>query len=416
MNYRLLAYLSNELQGLWIDQDEEIIHLHIKTSTPIIKSIWSGAPLQLVIGQLTEKNILVLGMIIEDNADNPYVLAYPPREHSEIRGLNNLLSHNYKSIQLNFYDAHTLKVMDLVVNPSNFVDKEYVSSFESKNFNFTSGFKEGDNILEIFFNKVLANDEILKTQKIIKFPLSVIAKKAYLSCVHEPNNTKLTYDLSFSENGSEGYDQELFIYHSLRQIFNSNEAFHSPNIMEGSKQREFVDILVVEGEWILSIQSKASSLIEMGLKSHEKLCSMYKKKALQGIEQVKGIIPILKDDVIIKKDEVSTSINKKDNVYHLVIISDLVLDEDGANKVFNEIHNLYNAKDAKVLVMSIEGLVNFVKISRLNKKLFWINLENKFQFSFNNRTILIRDIDSSQEHNLPFIAPEQYISHLRGDS
>ncbi|MEM8006487.1 hypothetical protein Q4R45_20195, partial [Morganella morganii subsp. sibonii] len=102
--------------------------------------------------------------------------------------------------------------------------------------------------------------------------------------------------------------------------------------------------------------------------------------------------------------------------YHLVLISDLVLDENSANEIFEEVDRLYKEKGAKVLVMSIEGLVNFVKVSRLHKELFWVNLESKFQFSLKNKTILIRDIDSSQEKNLPFIASDQYISHLRGEN
>ncbi len=159
---------------------------------------------------------------------------------------------------------------------------------------------------------------------------------------------------------------------------------------------------------------KHQSLIEMGLKSHEKLCSMYKKKALQGIDQVKGVIPILNNDVVINYDGRECLIKRRKGIYHLVIISDLVLEKEGAEKIYNEISNLKESKGAKVLVMSLEGLVNFIRLSRLNKRMFWAMLETKYKFSIKNRTILIRDIDSSQENNLPLLATDQYLSLLRG--
>ncbi len=415
MNTRLFAYLNNELQGLWIDKEDEIINILVKTSIPIIKSLWSGAPIKLTIGQLTDKRLLALALIIEDNAENPYVIAYPPREESEVLGLHSLLSGNYRGIQLTFFDSNTLRSMDMTVELINSNIKHKINLFNSNQYNLISGFKEASDVMDIFYNNVMTEGVTSENIEILKLPLSVIDKKTYLATVYEPNDTALSYELDVSNNGSEGYDQEALIYHSLRQIFSTEEMIHSPNITEGNKEREFVDILVMESGCILSIQSKASSLIEMGLKSHTKLCGMYRKKALQGIEQVKGTIPILKHDILIKNGDASINLKRSENVFHLVIISDLVLNGEGENEIFSEIEGLKVNKDAKVLVMSVEGLVNFIKISRLNKKLFWHALETKYNFSMSNRTILIRDIDSSQEYNLPFIAPDQYISLLRGN-
>ncbi|HID3656426.1 TPA: hypothetical protein ACXEV6_003956 [Serratia marcescens] len=415
MNIRLFSYLNNELQGIWIDKEDGVVSIIVKTSVPIIKSLWSGAPIKLAIGRITEKQVLVLGLIIEDNAENPYIIAYPPREESEIYGLNSLLLGDYRCIQITLFDSHTLRVMDMKVVLNDVGIKDEINLSQSNWFNLTSGFREGTEVLDMFYKNIMIEDKISKEQKIIKLPLTVMDKKTYLSNVYEPNGTVLSYDLSVSENGSEGYDQEALIYHSLRHVFSGEEVVRSPNIIEGNKEREFVDILVMENDCILSIQSKASSLIEMGLKSYSKLCSMYRKKALQGIDQVKGIIPILKNDVIIKDGDVLINLERSENIFHLVVISDLVLNNDGENEVFAEVETLKLNKSARVLVMSIEGLINFIKISRLNKKLFWRALEKKYNFSINNRKILINDIDSSQEHNLPFISTEQYISLLRGD-
>ncbi|HGU1475705.1 TPA: hypothetical protein ACM7BF_003771, partial [Escherichia coli] len=77
MNTKLLAYLNNELHGVWVDSENRNIHIILKSSLPIIKSVWSGAPIHFLVG-LSTKNILVIGMLIEDNVDNPFLLAYPP--------------------------------------------------------------------------------------------------------------------------------------------------------------------------------------------------------------------------------------------------------------------------------------------------------------------------------------------------
>lgn len=409
MNTKILAYLNNELHGVWIDNENRNIHIILKSSLPVIKSVWSGAPIHLLVGLSTKKNILVIGMQIEDNVDNPFLLAYPPREEDEIKGLDLLLSGHYDGIQLTIFDSHTMRVMDLQVNvPENLPDK-YLEKFCANFYSLSSGFREGNEAMDEFCNNALTVNE-----KIISLPLSIIDKKAYLASVYEPNDTKLTYEFSDSKNGSEGYEQEALINHALRQVFSPEEVFFSPGIIEGSKKRELVDILVVENDCVLSIQSKASSLIEMGLKSHEKLCSMYKKKALQGIGQVKGVIPILNDDVVINHNGSDFFIKRQSCVYHLVIISDLVLEKADAENIYEEISSLKESKGAKVLVMSLDGLVNFIKLSRLNKLIFWKMLETKYNFSIKNRTILIKDIDSSQESNLPLLATDQYLSLLRG--
>ncbi|EPA7527825.1 hypothetical protein ACQ5C8_004809, partial [Salmonella enterica subsp. enterica serovar Braenderup] len=127
-----------------------------------------------------------------------------------------------------------------------------------------------------------------------------------------------------------------------------------------------------------------------------------------------GVIPILNNDVVINHGGMEYLINRRRDIYHLVIISDLVLEKEDAEKIYDEISNLKESKGARVLVMSLDGLVNFIKLSRLNKKMFWAMLETKYNFSIKNRTILIRDIDSSQENNLPLLATEQYLSLLRG--
>ncbi|EGD7472161.1 hypothetical protein KJD42_003551 [Escherichia coli] len=408
MNTKLLAYLNNELHGVWVDSENRNIHIILKSSLPIIKSVWSGAPIHFLVG-LSTKNILVIGMLIEDNVDNPFLLAYPPREADEIKGLDLLLSGAYDGILLSFFDSHTMRVMDLKIKVSENLPCECLKKFCANSYYLNSGFREGNEAMDEFCNNALTGNE-----KIISLPLSVIDKKSYLASVHEPNDTVLTYEFSVSENGSEGYEQEALIYHALRQVFSTEEVFFSPDVIEGNKKRELVDILIVENDYVLSIQSKASSLIEMGLKSHEKLCSMYKKKALQGIDQVKGVIPILNNDVVINYDGRECLIKRRKGIYHLVIISDLVLEKEGAEKIYNEISNLKESKGAKVLVMSLEGLVNFIRLSRLNKRMFWAMLEAKYKFSIKNRTILIRDIDSSQENNLPLLATDQYLSLLRG--
>lgn len=102
---------------------------------------------------------------------------------------------------------------------------------------------------------------------------------------------------------------------------------------------------------------------------------------MQGIDQVKGVIPILNNDVVINYDGRECLIKRRKGIYHLVIISDLVLEKEGAEKIYNEISNLKESKGAKVLVMSLEGLVNFIRLSRLNKRMFWAMLETKYKFS-----------------------------------
>ncbi len=71
-----------------------------------------------------------------------------------------------------------------------------------------------------------------------------------------------------------------------------------------------------------------------------------RKKALQGIDQVKGVIPILNNDVVISHDGMEHLIKRRRGVYHLVIISDLVLEKEDAEKIYDEISNLKESKGA----------------------------------------------------------------------
>lgn len=413
MNAKLFAYLNSEQNALWIDKQDDVIHIIVKSTLPVIKSVWSGAPVELLIGAVTKETILVLGLIIEDNPENPFLILYPPREKEEIRGLEYLLSGEYKKIQMSFFDAHTIRVMDMTVKIADTKDNDITSKLIQINkYSLMSNYREGQDAMDYFSNKVFDNKS---KNGILKTPLYVEKKNAYHAIVYEPNDTKLEYEFHVSKDGSEGYDQESIIYHSLRQLFSADEVFKSPIVEEGKKERELVDVLVVEGDYILSIQSKASSLIEIGLKTHKKLNSMYKKKSLQGIDQVKGVIPVFDNDVIIKVEDEKHLVKKGQEVFHLVVITDLVINKEDDKAIFDEINNIFNHKGGKVMVMSLDGLANFIKLSRLHKKLFWTNVKTKFEFSMKNQTIRIYDIDSSMEHNLPLLAPEYYIKRLSSE-
>lgn len=413
MNAKLFAYLNSEQNALWIEKHGDVIHIIAKSTLPVIKSLWSGAPIELIIGAMTEENILVLGLVIEDNPENPFLIMYPPRENEEIRGLDRLLSGEYKKIKMSFFDAHTIRVMDMTVRIADRKDDDRISGLTQINkYSLISNYRDGQTAMNYFTEKVF---DVKNENGILKFPLYVEDKHAYHAIVYEPNNTKLEYEFHVSRDGSEGYDQESLVYHSLRQLFSADEVFKSPVVEEGKKDRELVDVLVVEGDHILSIQSKASSLIEIGLKTHKKLNSMYKKKTLQGIDQVKGVIPIFDNDVILKQEGRNHHVRKSDEVYHLVIITDLVINEEDDKVIHAETNKLYNKKGAKIMVMSLDGLANFVKFSRLHKKLFWMNIKTRFNFAMRNKTIRIHDIDSSMEHNLPLLAPENYIKKINSE-
>lgn len=412
MNAKLFAYLNSEQNALWIEKREDVIHIIAKSTLPVIKSVWSGAPIELIVGTVTKEKTLVLGLVIEDNPENPFLIIYPPRENEEIRGLDYLLSGNYNKLQLSFFDVHTIKVMDMTVKVIDRKDDYISRCTKVSKYSLMSNYRDAQEAMNVFIDKVFDSKN---ESGILKLPLNVEEKNAYHAILYEPNDTQLEYKFNVSKDGSEGYEQESLIYHALRQLFSADEVYKSPVIEEGKKDRELVDVLVVERDCILSIQSKASSLIEIGLKTHKKLNSMYKKKTLQGIDQVKGVIPVLNNDVIIKFEDEKHLVKKKSEVFHLVVITDLVINKEDDNIIFSEIENLYNQKGAKVMVMSLDGLANFIKLSRLSKKLFWMNVKTKFDFSLKNKTIRIHDIDSSMEHNLPLLAPENYIKILSGE-
>ncbi|BET65049.1 hypothetical protein [Yersinia pseudotuberculosis] len=409
MKSKLITYLNNEITGLWINEENSTVDVILKTNLPIIKSVWLGAPVELVISLCTQNNTLALALIIYDNKENPFIVTYPPREEEEINGLGILLSGEYRKLTLSLYDAHTIKTLELTVQPPKKTPCDlYGSIFTDGLFSFQliSEYKQGIQLLNDLNDFLSPYNLSHNTMKIARVPLNVIDKKAFSTEIHEPNDTVLSYEVTVSKDGSEGYEQEDHINHALRQLFSFEDVFVSPTIIEGTKERELVDSLVVDEGNILSIQSKAASLIEVGLKSHQKLCSIYKKKSLQGLNQVAGVIPLLENDLSIKYNGNEHLIKKRKNIYHLVIISDLLLDKDGDKNVFDKVQEFYTNKGCKALVMSLDGLVNFIKLSRLHKPLFWAMMEEKFQASLKHKTVLIRDIDSSQEHNLPLLAPE----------
>lgn len=392
MQETIFPYLDSENTGIWIDKRGPNVFFVIKTNQIIIKSILNNATVKLTVLLYGNKNTMKLMATIYDNAERPFVITYTPRSNVEVSGLYAFITGEFDDIKLMLFDEFSMNTSIIDINSNTIYQQLMEIDQDMIRYSLVSN---TDEAISVMNNEVELNEyyDFLITQK---------QAKTFLSCCIEPDGERVSYNPSDAGNGREGYTQEDLIHHALKTFFSNESVFHSPTIIEGIKKREFVDVLVMDEEHLLVVQSKALCLIESGLKSYKRLCSDYYRGCNKGINQVRGVIPLLKSELKLNDSEVTIPVCENKNIYHMVIVSELLLSEEHAKDVFDRINKLHTNDGAKIIIMSFEGLINFIKICVGNRVKFWKYLELRFNASISNNTIMIKDIDSSLNEKLKF--------------
>ena len=113
--------------------------------------------------------------VIEDNVDNPFLLAYPPKKEDEIKGLDLLLSGDYDGIQLTFLTRIQCVLWNLKIKVSENLPDKNLKKLHTNSYSLNSGFRKA---MKQWMN--FATNALTVTRKIISLPLSVIDKNLTL--------------------------------------------------------------------------------------------------------------------------------------------------------------------------------------------------------------------------------------------
>lgn len=397
-NKHINLYLESENIGFWIDYsyEDKSVGIIVKIPFTAIKGILLNAKVEfhLAIASASSRH-LCIGMTIYDIEENPAVYVTTIRDKREVKGLHKLLYGSYDNITLTFYNEFT--------HPVVWADVKFEDGFleESKRlvnvgFSTTKSFKNSYEASDSFYKKIIpdfvCNNEY--DTQINSSYLKLENIKSILSSVVVPGLSDLSYDLSEGENGSEGYVQEEMIAHALSYLF-GDEVLRSPNIKQGDKTRELIDVAVIDSSSVLLIESKASAIIEKG-----KLVSLPRRNSntygliKKAISQVEGVAKLCKNGVVFFTDGKNGEIMPSQNIHIIIVVSEIIYDDPDSQ--FNHSTNsIYDDNGCKVQLMDLGMLINFIKLSRMNKVRFWKKLDERFELSYKNLTYNIKDIDSS---------------------
>lgn len=396
----MLKYLQSESIGFWIDfsHTEKTVEFFSKIPLNTIKGIFLGAKLEFHFAYINAKSRhLVLAMTVYDIADNPTIYTYAIRDKKEVAGLGKLLKGSYERINFTIYDDFTHPALWGSINLEENTIKE-VQARNNNGFSTVKTFAMSNEVTDVFYSKFIPEHQSNTdyTCEIVTQYFSFDKINNIMSIVPNTNRSTLQYDLSEGVNGSEGYIQESMLFYILSHLFMDNILL-SPSHIDGEKKRELTDILINDGDNILLIESKGGGVIEKGkVLDNFRRRSGITKEINKAIRQIEGVSKrCLKGvEIIDGEGTIIANINKEDNKHVLIVVTELLYNDP--NNDFNARTNeIYEKTGCKIQVISISSLVNFIKLSRGIRQLFWAALEDRFKLSYENSTYFIQDIDSS---------------------
>ncbi|QII39489.1 hypothetical protein G3M83_18225 [Rouxiella badensis] len=394
----IVPYIESENIGFWFDYDfyTKTVGIMAKLPSSIIKSVLVGAKVEIHFSFTMVKTIhLAIGMTIHDSDDDPAVYVSTVRDKKEVKGLRKLINNEQEFVTVTFFNEFT--------HPVVWGDIEFDTAFISRlkksvnnGFSTTKTLGNSNDVSDSFYKVLVPGFECVASYEtqVISALLSISSIKSILSSVKVPQLSEISYDLSKGENGSEGYVQEEMVAHILSYLFGGS-VMKSPQVNYGEKVRELTDVIAIDENNILLVESKTSSIIEKGrLVSSERAKNGVNGLLKKAISQINGVAKMCVKGIEVYEANKRFSFNATNNIHILIVVSELNYSDP--ERKFNKLTNdIYDRTGCKVHVMDIMALSNFVKISRLIKPLFWMNLESRFKCSYENLTYNIKDIDSS---------------------
>ncbi|MBM7121366.1 hypothetical protein [Dyella kyungheensis] len=379
--------MYSEEASLWFTLanggDEEAIL--IKAPTATIKSIIVGCEVSIVVGRY--ENYLCSGVRAFDVPDKPLLISGVQRYEDEHVALLRILSKDRVPIflfnEMDFCVASSEAMLDrnaallakkVLENPGGL----YVGDFT----------KEASRALDNFCFTV--DDTLLVPHQekiaIAEMGLSFgawVATKITVAGVLDHKDVDVA-------NKNEGDVLEAVTWAALDSVF-PFAMHHSPQVVEGIKQRELIDVISSYEYGSFLFEAKDLSVLNVEKqRTQERRISTVKGHVKKALGQLRAATKsVRRGDVVRSVDGKVIDINLSKPPHCIVLITEFIEDGDW-NDVFIDMFKMATEVDCFIHVLDIREFVNLLKICEGNPGHFDYRLMERSKFCVEKRLVHVR--------------------------
>lgn len=392
----VLAEMQPEGGGLWFvpSLGTDTHAILVKAPSSVIKAVVRGAQLEFLIGisEIDGKRYLGTAVRIHDDGDSPVTYFRIQRNTIQHNAILEILAR--KSTPLFFFDELCRSVAWTECLPDRVTSSRIISAIQDSNTLFSGTFDEHC-------------DAVLDAMQAVIDPTSINSEVPRLDFVWLPIKLDTLNFINIHAVGlieahdyqasqpDEGGAQEVNAWHLLESLFPMG-IVKGPQVTEGSKQRELIDILCYYADKELTglflVESKALSVLSVSPdQSMERKTKNQDKHIIKALGQCKGAITAIRS---------GTSVRTKDgaplNFYysgppHIIVLVTEILPFGERGKIVDACLDLARDSGAFVHVMDMWELTMYVAASRTHMHFDYFLIE-RFKRFVDHRSLFMRTI------------------------
>lgn len=386
---RIYNQMRAEIASLWYvpANDGEETTLIIKATTPTLKALIAGCPMQLLFGK--KDNYLCTGARIEDMPDTPIILSTAQIVSEEHKAL-------IQSIKQRKFPICLFNEMDICLASSSIdiseEDASAILEFIGDEDALYVG-KYNDAVSHAMDCFVFSSDNTQTYPNACEIPTIQIVPKIgewETNTAYFINNDSC-HGINIADK-MEGETFENTIWGALESVFPTT-LYKSPQVQHGEKTREFTDVFAYHAYGSFLIEAKDLSVIQAGFnKNTAKRLAGIKKQAEKGIKQLIGAANAFKrGDALFDAKGNAIYVDRNLPPHCIILITELMTCGDW-DDITKQLLDAMKQTGALFHLLDLREFITLLKQSSGNPLLIDYNLLERCKFFMEKKSVFIRGI------------------------
>ncbi len=365
----VLAEMQPEGGGLWFvpAHGTDTHAILVKASSSVIKAVIRGSSLEFLVGvsEVNGKRYLATAVRVHDDPESPVTYFRIQKNTAQHVAILEILAR--KSTPLFFFDELCRSVAWAECLPDSTASAQALKTIQNSCALYTGTLNEHcDSVLDAM-QTVIDPASIDYQVPLIDFTWVPI-KLEELHFIDILAVSTIETHAYRADQPDEGGGQEVNAWHLLESLFPMG-IVRSPQVMEGNKERELIDILCYYTHDQLSglflVESKALSILSVDPRqSMERKTKNQDKHIIKALGQCKGAISSIRAGCTIKSKNGVILNFERSGLPHVIVLVTEILPFGERQEVVDACLGLAIDADAFVHVMDMRELTTFVAASK----------------------------------------------------
>lgn len=386
---RVLNRMRAETGSMWYvpsNGDEEAAFL-IKATTPTLKALIVGCPIQLLFGK--KDNYLCIGVRIEDMPDTPLLISGAQVVLEEHNALFQVMKQ--KKFPIFLFNEMDICIASSSINVSDSDAKALFELVGTEGSLYVGDFNNDTSFaLDCFGYSIDKTRPYPNAYEIPVVKITPRISEWKTNNIYFIDNDSY-YGINLADK-SEGTVFENTIWGSLESVFPAT-LYKSPRVQHGDKKREFTDVFAYHEYGSFLIEAKDLSVIQSGYSKNEtKRLAGIQKQAEKAIKQLVGAANAFKrGETLFDAKGNEIYVDRSIPPHCIILITELMICGDWDN-ITKQLIEAMEETGALFHLLDLREFITLLKQSSGDPKLIDYNLLERCKFFVEKKSVFIRGI------------------------